>query len=103
MATTRCSLCNAPITIDQEDAIRFSQIHCPECGVILTVTSEDPLTVEWISGRWDYEDLYGEDMTHVRHNERKREPRQQTKERRPYKRHRSAGDRNAKSDMSDMR
>jgi hypothetical protein len=67
MPITSCPLCGASIDIPQEDAILFSRICCPECDLLLEITSEDPLMVDPVfDGRWDYEDSYSEDLSQNR-------------------------------------
>ncbi|MCK4392699.1 lysine biosynthesis protein LysW [Candidatus Bipolaricaulota bacterium] len=63
MPTIICPLCDARVEIEQEDAILCSQMRCPECSVLLEITGEDPLTVEWISEEWDYGDSFSDGLS----------------------------------------
>lgn len=42
---TRCPECESDLDLDGYDLDEGESISCPECGVPLTVTSLDPLTV----------------------------------------------------------
>ena len=67
MPNTNCPLCGASIDIPQEDAILFSRIRCPECDLLLEITTENPLMVDLVlGGRWEYADSYSEDLSENR-------------------------------------
>ena len=63
MPTIICPLCDARVEIKQEDAILRSQMRCPECGILLEITGEYPLTVKWISEQWDYDDSFSNGLS----------------------------------------
>jgi len=63
MPTIICPLCDARVEIEQENAILCSQMRCPECSVLLEITGEDPLMVEWISEEWDYGDSFSDGLS----------------------------------------
>lgn len=88
MPITNCPLCSASIDIPQEDAILFSRIRCPECDLLLEITTENPLMVDLVlGGRWEYDDSYSEDLSqnrrHVKRAKRSTEHERAQKSRNP--------------------
>lgn len=101
MPTIICPLCDARIEIEQEDAILFNQVRCPECRVLWEITGEDPLTLKWVSEEWDYGDSFSERLPQKRG--RARRTNKFTKRRKGREYTKPLGGKNAQSDLPAVR
>lgn len=49
MATAKCPVCGADISIEQEDIVLFKRMRCPKCNAHLEIIDDSPLRL----GRFD--------------------------------------------------
>jgi len=51
MATAKCPVCGADISVEEEDIVLFKRMHCPKCDARLEIINDFPLRL----GRFDRE------------------------------------------------
>lgn len=48
MPSVTCPACGRSFRIDQDEAMLYERVACPNCDALLEVTDEDPLILEEI-------------------------------------------------------
>ncbi|MCK4392698.1 lysine biosynthesis protein LysW [Candidatus Bipolaricaulota bacterium] len=51
MATAKCPVCGADISVEEEDIVLFKRMRCPKCDARLEIINDFPLRL----GRFDRE------------------------------------------------
>jgi len=57
MPTLECPECGATLRLDEEDAVLYAHVHCEECGTVLEIVNESPLSVALLDDEYDDDDL----------------------------------------------
>lgn len=56
MPLIACPACKASNSVTPANGLLFKRVRCAECGVLMEITHENPLTAEWIPESWSFRD-----------------------------------------------